>query len=112
MDLKKHPAAAAVDRAMEEGQLWQRRLENKRRSNSNNSNNSSSNSSEQKVDHALADLSLQQQEKELCVVCLHSAKSLAFVPCGHLCACTACGKKLKECPLCRAPVQQWLRVYQ
>ena len=57
-----------------------------------------------------------------CVVCLQERPALAFLPCGHLAACMACAGRLgfvvgerpsKEdrCPVCRAPVIAWVRIY-
>lgn len=47
----------------------------------------------------------------LCSVCMDRAPDAVMVPCGHIYACESCGKKLKECALCRTPVSQVLRVY-
>lgn len=47
----------------------------------------------------------------LCSVCMDSPPDVVMVPCGHIYACEKCGKKLKECALCREPVTQVLRVY-
>jgi len=38
---------------------------------------------------------------DLCVVCLERAVELVYTPCGHLCACAACGAGLARCPICR-----------
>jgi hypothetical protein len=49
---------------------------------------------------------------DLCVVCFEANKEVAFVPCGHLCVCLRCGKKMDLCPICRAPTQYILKVYR
>ena len=36
-----------------------------------------------------------------CIICLENKKSIIFGPCGHLYACTACSKLVKQCPICR-----------
>lgn len=46
-----------------------------------------------------------------CAVCLDRPADVVLVPCGHIFACHCCGKKLKECSLCRAKVSQVLKVY-
>jgi hypothetical protein len=46
-----------------------------------------------------------------CTVCMDRAPNAVMVPCGHIYACEACGKKLRECALCRTPVTQVLRIY-
>jgi hypothetical protein len=47
----------------------------------------------------------------LCSVCMDQPPDCVMVPCGHIYACEKCGKKLKECALCREPVTQVLRIY-
>jgi len=66
---------------------------------------------------------LEQKERDLnalkdanadamCVVCTEHVKDIAFVPCGHICACFTCAKALDTCPVCRAGVVTRQRVYQ
>jgi len=53
-----------------------------------------------------------------CVACWDNASCMALVPCGHVCLCAGCVKKLAEqnpqllCPTCRVEVAQCVRVYQ
>ena len=59
-------------------------------------------------------------DEALCVVCQEQVRSIALVPCGHLCVCATCVVALtrsgqhaaQHCPLCRGPIQSWLRVYR
>lgn len=44
-----------------------------------------------------------------CVVCMEGAYEVVFIPCGHLCVCVNCASSLRDCPLCRATVQQKIR---
>lgn len=37
-----------------------------------------------------------------CVVCLSEPRTVALLPCRHLCACEACFGHLDKCPVCRA----------
>lgn len=50
-----------------------------------------------------------------CVVCLTRTKTHVFVPCGHLCACAACGTQSMEtgalCPICRSDADNVYRVF-
>lgn len=46
-----------------------------------------------------------------CVLCLTTERQVACLPCGHLTSCVACGHSLKTCPLCRAPVKAFVRIY-
>jgi hypothetical protein len=47
----------------------------------------------------------------ICSVCMDRPSEVVMVPCGHIYACEACGKKLSECALCREPVARVLRIY-
>jgi len=46
-----------------------------------------------------------------CVVCLEEAQETALDPCGHVCMCLVCSAAVKDCPLCRAPIENVLRVF-
>lgn len=52
--------------------------------------------------------------KSTCVVCLSSAKSCAFLECGHVCSCTECYHSLpepKRCPICRREIARVVPLY-
>jgi hypothetical protein len=48
------------------------------------------------------------QNRWLCVVCLEAEKSVALLPCRHLCMCAACTRSImassKQCPVCRTGI--------
>lgn len=46
----------------------------------------------------------------ICVVCLDRQREVAF-QCRHFCSCEECAAALKECPLCRARVNTWTRLF-
>lgn len=50
-----------------------------------------------------------------CVVCMNAAKTHAFIPCGHACACARCSKLVMDttsaCPYCRATAMMATRIY-
>lgn len=50
-----------------------------------------------------------------CVICLHRAGYVAFLPCGHQCACLTCSarvmKSTKRCPICTCPSRQARRIF-
>lgn len=50
-----------------------------------------------------------------CVVCMNRTKTHVFVPCGHLCACAACGSRAMKttavCPICREAADRTFRVF-
>jgi hypothetical protein len=55
-----------------------------------------------------------------CTVCLTALADTVLYRCGHLCVCYTCGLQLQQartvhgvkCPICRAPVDDILRVYR
>ncbi|CAF2780352.1 unnamed protein product [Rotaria sp. Silwood2] len=55
-----------------------------------------------------------------CTVCLSAIADTVLYRCGHLCVCYMCGLQLQhgttanavKCPICRAPVEDILRVYR
>ena len=64
----------------------------------------------------------EEAEESLCVVCLDAPRWYAMVPCGHQCVCETCAKEFKpktvkkrktrkDCPVCRAKIDQTIRVF-
>ncbi len=55
-----------------------------------------------------------------CTICLTAIADTVLYRCGHLCVCYTCGLQLQQappvngvkCPVCRAPVEDILRVYR
>jgi hypothetical protein len=45
-----------------------------------------------------------------CIICFTNPKTHAAGPCGHQCACGDCSAQMRECPICRTPVQMWMHV--
>lgn len=41
-----------------------------------------------------------------CVICCARRIDCALVPCGHVCSCHFCARRMKECPVCRKAVEQ------
>uniref|UniRef100_A0A182SV09 RING-type domain-containing protein n=1 Tax=Anopheles maculatus TaxID=74869 RepID=A0A182SV09_9DIPT len=50
-----------------------------------------------------------------CILCEDNERTVAFIPCGHLCACKACARALCHynpvCPLCRKFIERKLEIY-
>lgn len=50
-----------------------------------------------------------------CVVCWDAKAEAVCIPCGHLAGCMDCLSEIKSkdwgCPVCRAPIQQVIKVY-
>jgi hypothetical protein len=53
----------------------------------------------------------EERDADTCVVCIEEQACMAFVACGHLCACAKCSKQLKRCPVCRT-ASDCIRVYR
>jgi len=45
-----------------------------------------------------------------CCVCMERKCDIIFLPCGHVCCCWICEGGLSECPLCRGPITQKVRL--
>jgi hypothetical protein len=54
----------------------------------------------------------EQQARRTCVVCTEAPKAVIFYPCKHQCCCQACAARVKECPMCRAVVQDRIVAFQ
>lgn len=54
------------------------------------------------------------QEEQLaeCVICMDKKVKIIFLLCGHLACCEDCHESVNICPMCRAPIQQRIRVIQ
>lgn len=48
-----------------------------------------------------------------CCICLANLKTHTAVPCGHTLLCNKCTKQHPgtECPLCKGPLERWIKVY-
>ena len=60
---------------------------------------------------------VQNDEQNLCVICLSEQKCMLIRPCNHVCLCLECSNLMKdkskesECPLCRVRIKLFERVY-
>jgi hypothetical protein len=64
---------------------------------------------------------IEQFERErigyLCCICTENARNVLFMPCKHLCICNDCYNlamqvnSMKNCPICRASIINYIRVY-
>eukprot|EP00736_Rhodelphis_marinus_P004735 Rmarinus@m.17916 len=55
--------------------------------------------------------------RSLCSVCYNRRSAIVFYRCGHMCTCVSCGMSLlvqrrPRCPLCRADIEDAIRVYE
>ena len=51
------------------------------------------------------------KEQRTCKVCMDSEVGVVFLPCGHLICCVNCAPSLKDCAVCRTPIQGTVRTF-
>lgn len=51
----------------------------------------------------------QLKDEMACKICLDHAASVIFIKCGHLSTCGKCAPAFKNCPMCRTPVEGFLK---
>lgn len=49
---------------------------------------------------------------DLCKICMDAPIECVFLECGHMATCTACGKVLNECPICRQFIVRVVRIFK
>lgn len=47
----------------------------------------------------------------LCKICYRNELGVVFLPCGHMVACADCASALKECAVCRKPIEATVRAF-
>lgn len=63
------------------------------------------------TEEKLEQVKQQSQENRLCKICMDREIEVAFIPCGHQLACRHCALALKDCAICRKPVDRFLRIF-
>jgi hypothetical protein len=63
----------------------------------------------------LATIPPQDPDESLCVVCISNRKTVVLLPCRHMCVCPDCVQAILQvepaCPLCRAQVEDTIKVF-
>lgn len=49
---------------------------------------------------------------DLCKICMDAPIECVILECGHMTTCTACGKVLSECPICRQYIVRVVRFFR
>ncbi|XP_026575214.1 E3 ubiquitin-protein ligase RNF34 [Pseudonaja textilis] len=55
---------------------------------------------------------LTDEDDNLCRICMDAVIDCVLLECGHMVACTKCGKRLSECPICRQFVIRAVHVFK
>jgi hypothetical protein len=50
-------------------------------------------------------------ETTLCAICLDAPRNSFLRPCGHVALCMDCARRMTECPLCRARIQDVFQAF-
>ncbi|CAH1183238.1 unnamed protein product [Phaedon cochleariae] len=53
----------------------------------------------------------EEAEKTLCKICYKNELAVVFLPCGHIVACVDCASSLKQCAVCRKPLEATVRAF-
>ena len=51
-------------------------------------------------------------ENGKCVVCWEQERDCLIMPCRHNISCVKCTKSLKNCPICRNPLKEFIKIYK
>ena len=52
-----------------------------------------------------------EAELRLCQICYEEDIDSLFYDCGHVCSCLHCAKQLDDCPICRKPIINVVKMY-
>lgn len=51
------------------------------------------------------------EDHKLCKICYKNELGVVFLPCGHIVACVDCATALKNCAVCRKPLEATVRAF-
>ncbi|KAJ5071832.1 hypothetical protein M0811_09992 [Anaeramoeba ignava] len=54
---------------------------------------------------------ISRKNSDLCVVCFDKSKTVVFLPCRHCCCCDSCSMLVTNCPLCRAKINDRMKIF-
>jgi hypothetical protein len=52
------------------------------------------------------------EDLNLCRICFEAEMDAAFIRCGHMTACEECARQVKDCPVCRRPIDAVLKIWK
>ncbi|KAJ7400899.1 E3 ubiquitin-protein ligase RNF34 [Pitangus sulphuratus] len=57
-------------------------------------------------------MQLNEDDDNLCRICMDAVIDCVLLECGHMVTCTKCGKRMSECPICRQYVVRAVHVFK
>ena len=48
---------------------------------------------------------------DTCCICYTNSKDHAIVPCFHMCVCSVCSQRIRQCPMCRGSIKRIQRIF-
>ncbi|XP_064889026.1 E3 ubiquitin-protein ligase RNF34 isoform X1 [Columba livia] len=57
-------------------------------------------------------MQLNDDDDNLCRICMDAVIDCVLLECGHMVTCTKCGKRMSECPICRQYVVRAVHVFK
>ncbi|NXS53173.1 RNF34 ligase, partial [Brachypteracias leptosomus] len=57
-------------------------------------------------------MQLNDNDDNLCRICMDAIIDCVLLECGHMVTCTKCGKRMSECPICRQYVVRAVHVFK
>lgn len=62
--------------------------------------------------HQAAGVGVAGVANEMCKLCYENECDAAFIPCGHVTACIKCAGRCNQCPVCRLPYHDIMKIYR
>jgi len=68
---------------------------------------------DEELDDLLQKIMEEKSNRSRCVICLEKPRSVVCTPCGHFCLCIGCSSQVSKrtCPICRAKVVSFTKIY-
>ena len=55
--------------------------------------------------------SVDNNEQNVCVICMENLKNAVILPCGHVCGCRRCLLQVRSCPICRGDIDRLVPMF-
>lgn len=51
-------------------------------------------------------------DENMCRICYERVINSVFLECGHMVSCVECGRKLRDCPVCRQTISRVIHTFK